>query len=297
MIRTWYHISLLVLTVLVGHELAREQRVERDVAYGTDPSQHLDLSVPSTTGFRTVVFVHGGSLVGGDKGDADYGHVCDAFPHAGIACATVNYRLAPAHAWPAQPEDVAAAAAWVRANIASRGGDPAKVFLVGHSSGAMLVALVATDERYLARHKLKPNDFAGVVPMGSIMWDDDLEQSLARNGRAKVEAGWGTDPRQRIFGSLDTYLDQWPIRHVKAGLPPFLFLIAETEQSNPPLLKTDGKFIVDARALGNVADYKVLLGRTHYSAIRQLHLPGDAVFAVIRDFVMTHASILTRSRP
>ena len=132
------------------------QSVQRDLAYGSDPAQKLDLSVPLTKGFPTVIFVHGGSLTSGDKTDSDYGKVCEPFPSTGIACANVNYRLAPEHAWPAQPDDVAAAVAWVHANIGQRGGDPNEVFLLGHSSGATLVAVVASDERYLAKYRMKP---------------------------------------------------------------------------------------------------------------------------------------------
>ena len=76
-----------------------------------------------------------------------------------------------------------------------------------------------------------------------------------------------------------------PIRHVRAGLPPFLFLIAESEQEQPPVLRTNKKFVDDARALGNRAEYKVLPGRTHYSAIRKLGEPGDPTFTIVRDFV------------
>ena len=211
--------------------------------------------------------------------------MCAPFPDSGIACANVNYRLAPAHAWPAQAEDVAAAVAWVRTNIGPRGGDPHKLSLVGHSSGAMLVALVATDERYLDRHGLKTSDLRGVVSMGSIMWDDELEQASMRYGRGRVKEAFGREPDNRMYASLDMYLDHWPIRHVRAGLPPFLFLIAESEQEQPPVLKTNRKFVEDARALGNWAEYKVLPGRTHYSAIRNLGEPGDPVFAIVRDFV------------
>src|SRR5262245_60639618 len=259
--------------------------VERDLAYGADPLQRLDLVVPPAKSFPTVIFVHGGSLSSDDKSDEDYGHVCLPFPNAGIACASVNYRLAPAAGWPAPAEDVAAAVAWVRTHIAARGGDPHKLFLVGHSSGAMLVALMGTDDRYLGRHDLKRSDLCGVVVMGSIMWDDELEQAMTQYGRARVEAAFGKDPDNHMFAGLDPYLDHWPIRHVAAGQPPFLCLIAESEQEQPPVLKTNKKFVDDSRALGNWADYKVLPGRTHYSAIRRLSEPGDSVFAVVRDFV------------
>jgi hypothetical protein len=52
-----------------------------------------------------------------------------------------------------------------------------------------------------------------------------------------------------------------------------------------PVLKTNKKFVEDARTLGNQAEYRVLAGRTHYSAIRNLSKPDDPVFAIVRDFV------------
>ena len=278
-----------VFTVLMGTLLPASvsiaQTSERDVPYGTDSKQRLDLSIPSDTGFPTVLFVHGGSLTSGDKSDDDHRHVCAPFVAAGIGCANVNYRLAPAFSWPVQAEDVAGAVAWVRANIASRGGNPDKMFLIGHSSGATLVALIATNERYLAQHGLSTKALRGIVPMGSIMWDDDLEQAIHRHGHSRVEEAFRRDPDNRMYASLEVYLDHWPMRHMRRGLPPFLFLIAETEQEQPPVLKTNRKFVDDARALGNRAEYRVLSGRTHYSAVRRLGEPNDPVFAIIRDFI------------
>lgn len=281
--KTARRVAWVLLTLVLGS--IASQTLERDLAYGSDPSQRLDLSVPAAKGFPTVIFIHGGSLTSGDKADEDYRSVCAPFPGAGIACANVNYRLAPAHPWPAQAEDVAAAVAWVKSKIGPRGGDPQKLFLLGHSSGATLVALLGTDERYLARHGLKTSDLRGVVPMGSIMWDDELEQALTKYGRERVEAAFARDPDNRMYSSLDLYLDRWPIRHVRAGMPPFLFLIAESEQEQPPVLRTNRKFVEDARSQGNWAEHKVLPGRTHDSAVRKLHEPGDPVFAIVRDFV------------
>jgi acetyl esterase/lipase len=268
-----YACALLLARVAV----ADGPSVERDLAYGSDAKQRLDLSVPAAKGFPTVVFVHGGSLTSGDKADEDYREVCRPFPAAGIACANVNYRLAPGHAWPAQPEDVAAAVTWVRANIGARGGDPAKLFLLGHSSGAMLVALLGTG---------KPAGVRGVMPMGSIMYDDELEQAIEKHGRERVEVAFGKDPDSAMYGSLASYLDHWPIRHVTGGMAPYLFLIVEEEKEHPPVLKTNKAFVERTVALGNRAELRVLAGRNHYGAIRKLTEPGDPVFALIRDFVL-----------
>ena len=286
--RSLLPLLLLAAAAAPAAAQAAAPAVARDIPYGLDPAQRLDLSLPGARGFPTLIFVHGGSLTHGDKADEDYGAVCAPFPAAGIACANVNYRLAPGHPWPAQAEDVAAAVAWVRKNIAARGGDPERLFLLGHSSGATLVALVGADPRYLAAAGLTADALRGVIPMGSIMWDDDLEQAVERRGRAAVETAFRRDPDNAMFAGLDAYLDHWPIRHLRAGLPPYLFLIAEAEQEQPPVLRTNRVFAERAAALGNRAEYRVLPGRTHDSAIRRMGEPGDAVFTIVRDFV-THA--------
>jgi len=278
---------LIALCLLSASAPAAQTRplVQHDLGYGKQPLQTLDLLTPASKGFPTVVFVHGGSLSSGDKSDSDYGKVCDAFPAAGIGCANINYRLLPAAVWPAPADDVAAAVTWIRAHIAESGGDPNRLFLLGHSSGAMLVALVAADTSYLSRSQLTSGAIRGVMPMGSIMWDDDLRQSIEKNGRETVDAAFARDPRGRAFGTLSKYEAQWPINYVRAGLPPYLFLIAESEQINPPVLKTNQQFVTDARATGNQADLRVFPGRTDYSMIRQLHQPGDDVFATVAAFV------------
>lgn len=149
----------------------------------------------------------------------------------------------------------------------------------------MLVALIGSDARYLAQHKLTTDVVRGVMPMGSIMWDDDLRQWIAKAGRESVKEAFARDPHGRSFGGLEGYEAQWPIGYVRAGLPAYLFLIAEREQFNPPILQTNQQFVDDSRAKGNQADLKVFAGRTHYSNIRQIHEPGDEVFAAVLDFV------------
>jgi acetyl esterase/lipase len=143
---------------------------QNDVPYGDHPRQRLDMHWPDSppAGFATVIFIHGGSLESGDKSDEDYRDVWKPFPAVGIACATINYRLAADASWPAQAEDCAAAVAWIRRAVSKRGGDVRRIFVVGHSSGATLAALLGTDRRFLEAQGMKPRDLAGIVPMGSI---------------------------------------------------------------------------------------------------------------------------------
>src|SRR5206468_11666587 len=81
----------------------------------------------------------------------------------GVGVVLVNHRFGPPHVHPAQVEDVARAIAWTHKNIAEYGGRADQIILGGHSSGAHLVALAATDESYLKAHGLTPETFKGVI--------------------------------------------------------------------------------------------------------------------------------------
>jgi acetyl esterase/lipase len=204
---------------------------------------------------------------------------------AGIACIMINYRLAADASWPAQVEDCAAAVAWTRRAAVDRGGDPGRIFVIGHSSGAMLAAVLASDWRWLASQKLKPTDLAGVVPMGSIMWDEEFDAATASASAGRMAALFPNDSPFQMFGTPETYRNLWPMKHVNAAMPPLLFLVAETEQELPPILRHAKTFCESARKLGVQADWRVLPNRTHYTAIRMLSDTGDPTFALIRDFV------------
>jgi len=265
--------------------------VDLDVAYAKDhPAQHLDLYVPAAAkGFATVVFVHGGGLTSGDKRDEDYGRVCSAFVTAGLACASINYRLLQDGAWPAAAEDTAAAFVWTERNIASRGGDPKRIFLVGHSSGARLVAIIATDEQFAKRAGFAIADIRGVVVMGSIMRDQEFEDAVAKAPPEKVQKLFGADPEYRAYGTPERYRDSWPMHHIHAGVPPVLFIIAEREKLQPPVLSSAEEFIAAAAKVGCRADYKIVYGG-HMDEVRNLGSSGDVVLPAILEFIRGSSS-------
>jgi acetyl esterase/lipase len=124
-------------------------KIDRDLAYGGHERQRLDVhtagaeSTGTAAGAPVLVFVHGGGFTGGDKhvaGSPMYDHIGAWAVRNGWVGVTITYRLAPEHTWPSGAQDVAAAAAWVRANIASYGGDPSRVVVAGHSAGCVHVA-------------------------------------------------------------------------------------------------------------------------------------------------------------
>jgi acetyl esterase/lipase len=101
--------------------------IERDVAYGSDPLQKLDVYVAEEHGTAApvVLFVHGGGFTRGDKhGDFQPDNMTLWAARQGMVGVNINYRLAPANPWPAGARDLAAAIAWTRANIARYGATP-----------------------------------------------------------------------------------------------------------------------------------------------------------------------------
>ena len=115
--------------------------VVRDVAYGADPLQKLDVFTPQAKSAKlkpVLLFVHGGGFVRGDKKTTDNMVVWGV--NNGMVGVDINYRLAPKNPWPAGAQDLASAIAWTRAHIAEYGGDPDHIIIWGHSAGANHVA-------------------------------------------------------------------------------------------------------------------------------------------------------------
>lgn len=114
-------------------------------------SQSLDIyAPPGARSLPVLVFVHGGGWRRGDKGNAGAGPGPAAFYCGeGFVYVSINYRLTPAGKHPVNIQDVAKAVAWVHDHIAEHGGDPARISIAGHSAGAHLASLVASDARWL----------------------------------------------------------------------------------------------------------------------------------------------------
>ena len=139
--------------------------VGRDMAFGTDPRQRLNLYRPAMSGSNArlpvIVFVYGGSWSSGDKDG--YGFVGRALAARGFLVAVPDYRLVPQVRFPAFLEDNAAAVRWVIANAARHGGDPSRVVLVGHSAGAYNAAMLALDPRWLAADRRAVKGWVGLA--------------------------------------------------------------------------------------------------------------------------------------
>jgi acetyl esterase/lipase len=162
-------------------------KVERDVKYGPADRNLLDVFTPETNASSrpVLIFIHGGGFVAGNKrnpGSPFYDNIMLWAANNGFVA---TYRLAPQFKWPAGPEDLAAVVQWVSEQIGARGGDPARIFLMGQSAGAIHVAGYVAHPEF---HKLKGGGLAGAVMVSGLY---DLTASPA--GDAEI-AYFGSDP-------------------------------------------------------------------------------------------------------
>jgi acetyl esterase/lipase len=133
------------------------------LAYGADPRQRLDIYVPQ--GLKrpapVLLFFYGGSWQSGARGN--YRAFGQAFASRGIITVVADYRLYPQVTYPAFVEDAAAALAFVHAHAADYGGDPARLFVAGHSAGAYNAVMLASDPRWLRAEGGSPGWIRGVI--------------------------------------------------------------------------------------------------------------------------------------
>ena len=158
-------------------------KVSRDVKYGPHERNTLDLFVPEGAGAGRPIFmfVHGGGFVRGNKrppGSPFYDNIMLWAVRNGMIGVNVEYRLAPQFTWPSGGEDLGMAVRWAGDNAAANGGDPNRVFLMGHSAGATHVAIYVSHPEF---HGPKGSGLAGAMLSSGAYDLTKLEEGEGRN--------------------------------------------------------------------------------------------------------------------
>lgn len=238
-------------------------------AYGTDPRQFVDVFAPATrpaTPVPVVVFMHGGAFVGGSLSSPDsftYDHLGKFFARNGYVFVNVEYRLAPAHPWPAGGEDMRGAVEWTLRHIGQFGGDPARIFVMGHSAGASHAAHYTFDTRVQAN-----GGKDGVI--GSIL----LSPVVSLEGMKGSPAYYGRDPTP----------DMASITHVnERSLPVFLGFA----QYDPVFFQDDAARLFSALCARDrqCPAIKMLQQHSHISEIDHINTADDSAGSDILTFI------------
>ena len=188
--------------------------VQRDVVF--DPAHRLALDVyrlPGTEHAPVVIFFYGGSWKSGKR--QWYRWVGEALAQRGLVVVIPDYRLWPKVRLDGFMQDAAQAVAWTHAHAGDYGGNSAQLFLMGHSAGAHIGALLATDAHWLNAVGMQPRDLSGFIGLAGPYDFLPLKDSDFID----------------MFGSThDAQLRSQPVHYVNGDEPPMLLLQGTTDK-------------------------------------------------------------------
>ncbi len=188
-----------------------------ELAYGQDPRQTLDVYVPNTLAPNAdvVLFMYGGRWQFGSK--EEYRFVANSLAKQGFVTVIPDYRLFPQVDWRDFIMDTAAAYHWVETHIAAYGGNPRRIFIMGHSAGAHMAAIVALDP------KLRQKAGSDKAPCGLIGLAGPYD--FLPISDADV---------QQVFKSANPLIESQPIFYVDRNAPPMLLLTGADDTTVKP---------------------------------------------------------------
>ena len=224
----------------------------KDIAYGSEPWQKLDVYVPphsSGESLPVIVFFYGGSWKDGSKDM--YPFVGEAFAKKGYITVIADYSKYPQVKFPTFVEDGAKAVAWTYRNIAKYQGDPERLFISGHSAGAHIGAMLTADKQYLQAEGLTPSiikAFAGLSgPYDFVPYEEDYKD---------------------MFGPPENYPNMQVTTFIDGKEPPMLLLWGDEDtivgKSNMD------KLIAKIQAEQGAVESKIYQGVDHVAMVSSL---------------------------
>lgn len=278
-------------------EIRREGiEVRRDIIYSKMTKvdtvrQSLDLYLPSSDSERCVaidsptcstaapiiLYVHGGGWIAGGKEQSLFKPL--AFVPNGFVFASTNYPFLPKISVAEMAKSVADAVGWLRRHSTEFGGDPERIFLVGHSAGAHLVSLLATNTSFLEQAGVPMASIRGVVSLDTLVYN--LPKLIS-----SPAGGFHT----QLFVGNKAFLEKIsPWHHISDGADQTPFLIFYSD-GRPDAINQTIPFGARMRSAGQEAIVVEAAGRSHDSLHEKLGTPGDEATALILEFIRRHAS-------
>ncbi len=127
---------------LLSRQTEKELPVIKNIQYGSDPLETLDIYPSLSPASKILVFIHGGYWYKMDKSDFQF--VAKGFHTRGVTTVIINYPLAPTVSLDQISNSCRLALHWIGNNLKNFNGDPKNIFIAGHSAGGHLAAMLMT---------------------------------------------------------------------------------------------------------------------------------------------------------
>lgn len=244
---------------------SNDAKVDKNIAYGKGPRQTLDVYAPrNAQGAPVAVFFYGGSWQSGDK--RTYQFVASALAAKGIVTIVPDYRLYPEVRYQGFLSDGAKAVAWAKDHARQYGGNPKRLFVIGHSAGAYIAAMLALDDAWLAREGLSPGR--------------DLKGFVGISGPYDILPF--TDKKiADIFSTAKTQELSQPINFAGGRNPPVLLLHGTGDKTVYPRNST--RLADKLRSAGSPVSVKLYFGVGHLGIIGAMGSPMRFVAPTLKD--------------
>ncbi|AMV32997.1 Carboxylesterase [Pirellula sp. SH-Sr6A] len=267
-----------------------ESAVEKDVPYA-EPAlerQVLDIYRPSNAKNAPVIFwIHGGGWQTGDKSQVQLKPKW--FVDQGFVFVSTNYRLLPKVPMETIIRDVAKSLGWVAKNIGSHGGDPKRIYVMGHSAGAQLAALLCIDDRYLAAEGVPFSSLKGCVPVDGDTYDipaiietAETRRRVHKQPQAKYghREKFGNDPAKHVDFSAVTHVAK------DKGIPPFLILYVSSHPDTSAQAQRLDAVLKEAGISSTLFGAK---DSEHSKLNNDLGVPDDPASEALKKFIAADA--------
>lgn len=253
--------------------------IERDVQYSQvhkGKYNKLDIYYPKIKGKAkdVIIFIHGGSWRSGSK--KEYWWLGRNFGHKNTLAVIINYPLSPKSQYQEMAFDCAEAVKWVQSNILKFGGNPKRIFLMGHSAGGHLATLINQDPRYFDKTGIL-NPVKGVILIDA--FGLDMYQYITND----PNGGYVPSFKQTFSLEENAWKEASPLNYIKTIPSPYLILVGK--KTFPTIQLQSHDFYTKINQVQKNSKLLEIKGKKHVAMITQLILGCNKTYTYILDFI------------
>ncbi len=256
-------------------------KIKRDIAYTnhaneTGTRHFLDVYYPKNLekSKDVLVFIHGGSWDSGKK--ETYWWLGRNFAHKNVVTVIVNYSLSPQYQYKQMATDCSAALKWVKNNSAQYGGNPDRIFVMGHSAGGHLAALINSDPHFFKEQGIE-NPIKGLI----------LNDGFGLDMFEYLMEAVPSDQKNSFLTTFSNSKEIWkvgsPLTYSSNISNPYLIF---TGEKTYPAIQMQSKRLFDELSLAKKqVGYEVVKRKKHIGMITQMIFGCNQMYVAILGFM------------